>query len=85
MYKHPQVSDPTILSHISDMADKQFLYNDDLTFIWDMNCCPRKGDVIKSFCDIYDLKNLIVSPTCHKVNTPTLLDVIPVSKRRRFA
>ena len=80
IYKHPQVSDPTFLSHISDMADKQFLYNDDLTFIGDMNCCPRKSDVIKSFCDIYDLKNLVLSPTCHKGNNPTLLDVILVSK-----
>ena len=85
IYKHPQVSDPTFLSHISDMADKQFLYNDDLTFIGDMNCCPRKSDVIKSFCDIYDLKNLVLSPTCHKGNNPTLLDVILVSKPRRFA
>ena len=67
------------------MADKQFLYNDDLTFIGDMNCCPRKSDVIKSFCDIYDLKNLVLSPTCHKGNNPTLLDVILVSKPRRFA
>ena len=84
IYKHPQVSDPTFLSHISDMADKQFLYNDDLTFIGDMNCCPRESDVIKSCCDIYDLKNLVVSPTCHKGNNPTLLDVILVSKPRRF-
>ena len=67
------------------MADKQFLYNDDLTFIGDMNCCPRKSDIIKSFCDIYDLKNLVVSPNCHKDNNPTLLDVILVSKPRRFA
>ena len=85
IYKHPQVSDSTFSSHISDMADKQFLYHDDLTFIGDMNCCPRKSDIIKSFCDIYDPKNLIVSPTCHKGNNPTLLDVILVSKPRRFA
>ena len=85
IYKHPQVSDSTFSSHISDMADKQFLYHDDLTFIGEMNCCPRKSDIIKSFCDIYDLKNLIVSPTCHKGNNPTLLDVILVSKPRRFA
>ena len=38
-----------------------------------------------SFSDIYDLKNLIVSPTCLKGNNPTLLDVILVSKPRRFA
>ena len=43
IYKHPQVSDPTFLSHISDMADKQFLYNDDLLskprrFAKSLNC-----------------------------------------------
>ena len=53
IYKHPQLSDPTFLSHISGMADKQFLYNDDLTFVGDMNCCPRKSDVIKRFFVIF--------------------------------
>ena len=85
IYKHPQVSDSTFLLHISDMADKQFLCNDHFTFIGDMNCCPRKSDVTKTFCDIYDLKNLIVSPTYHKGNNPTLLDGLLVSKPRRFA
>ena len=47
-----------------------------------MNCCPRKSVVINSLCDIYDLKNLIVSPTCHKGHNPTFLDIILVSKPR---
>ena len=50
-----------------------------------MDCCPRKSDIIKSLCDIYDIKNLNVSRTCHKGNYQTLLDVIDVSKPRHFA
>ena len=85
IYKYPQVSGSTFSSHVSDIADKQFPYHDALAFIGDMNCCPRKIDITKSCCDVYDLKNLIVSPTCHKGNNPTLLDVILVSMPRRFA
>ena len=85
MIHRNQVSDPKFWSHICDMTVEQFPYNDDLTFIGNMNCCPRKSDVMKSLCDIYDLKKSIVSPICHKDNNPTLLGVIFVSKPRRFA
>ena len=34
---------------------------------------------------MYDMKNLIVAPTCLKGPVPTLLDVILVTKPRRFA
>ena len=46
---------------------------------------PRKSDFIKTFCEMYDMKNLIVAPTCLKGPVPTLLDVILVTKPRRFA
>ena len=39
----------------------------------------------KSFCDFYDLKNLIVSSISHNGSNPILLDVIIVSKPCRFA
>ena len=34
---------------------------------------------------MYDMKNLIVAPTCQKGPVPTLLDVMLVTKPRRFA
>ena len=55
-----------------------------LFLIGDMNCCPKKSDTIKEFCEIYNLKNLITSPTCHKGRSPTILDIILVSQPKRF-
>ena len=43
-----------------------------------------KSNVIKDLCDLYDLKNLIKDPTCHKGAASTLLDNILVSNHRRY-
>ena len=57
----------------------------DFVLIGDMNCCPNKSKLISDVCDIYNMKNLIKDPTCHKGNVSTLLDVILVSNHRRYA
>ena len=35
------------------MADKLLTMCPDIVFIGDMNCCPKKSDTIKEFCEIY--------------------------------
>ena len=85
IYKHPRVSDAVFMSTMSLMAEKQLNYCEDLIILGDMNCCPRKSDFIKTFCEMYDMKNLIVAPTSLKGPLPTLLEVILVMKPRRFA
>ena len=86
IYKHPRVSDAVFMSTMSLMAANQLNYCEDLIIVGDMNCCPRKSDFIyKNFCEMCDMKNLIVAPTYLKGPVPTLLDVILVTKPRRFA
>ena len=76
MYKHVRVSGTVFMSTMSLMADKQLRYCEGLYILGEIYCCPRKSDFIKTFCEMYDMKNLIVAPTCLKRPVPTLLDVI---------
>ena len=78
------VSDTVFLTHLSQMADRPLIICPDIVFLGDMNCCPKKSDAIKEFCELYSMKNLITSPTCHKGSPPTILDVILVSQPKRF-
>ena len=84
IYKHPKVTNEFFLKCMSRVADSLLTNHDDLVFIGDMNCCPTKSDTIKTFCELYDLTNIIKDPTCFKGSTPTCLDVILVSNPRRF-
>ena len=67
------------------MADRLLQSYADLAFLGDMNCCPKKSNVIQDFCEIYSLCNLIDKPTCFKGKTPTLIDVILVTNRRKYS
>ena len=60
MYKHPRVTDDVFMSTMSLMAEEQLNYCEDLIILGNMNCCPRKSDFIKTFCEMYDMKNLII-------------------------
>ena len=85
IYKHPKVKKLIFKECISKMADKLMSTHDDLIFLGDWNCCPHKSNTVKDFCDMYNLRNLITEPTCHKGNVSSLLDVIVVSNPRRYA
>ena len=72
------------LKCMSRITDSILMTHEDLAFVGDMNCCPSKSDTIKTFCDLYDLSNLINEPTCFKGSTPSILDVILVTNPRRY-
>ena len=84
VYKHPKVTNDFFKQCMSKLGDAILQTYDDFVFLGDMNCCPTKSNVIKDLCDLYDLKNLIKDPTCHKGATSTLLDNILVSNHRRY-
>ena len=46
------------------------LYNDIFIF-GDANCFPEKSKTVKAVCDVYDLTNLIKTPTYHKGHVST--------------
>ena len=50
----------------------------------DFNCSVSEK-VMKEFCEIYDLENLINKPTCYKnPNNPSSIDVILTNRKNSF-
>ena len=83
-YKHPSVKNDAFKKHFSQIIDYLLRNYDDLIFLADANCCPKKSCTIQDICDLYGLSNLIKKPTCHKSSDPTLLDIVLVSHPKRY-
>ena len=84
LYKHPYVKNDYFKKCFTKLIDDLLAKYDDLAFIFDGNLCPTKSSTIQDLCDMYDLKNLIKEPTCHKGPVSTLLDVLLVTNARRY-
>ena len=85
VYKHPKVKHTVFKKSLGQIADYLLQSYTDLVFLGDMNSCPTKSSVISEFCDVYGLHNLINQPTCFKGKTPSLIDVILVTNRRKYS
>ena len=44
----------------------------------------QENNILKTLCPAYNLTNIINNATCFKSNVPTLIDVMLVSKRKKF-
>ena len=84
IYKHPKMKLEPFKNKMYFIADKVFTTCIDTIFLGYMNCCPLLSNTVKNICDLYDVRNLIQEPTCHKGNTSTLIDVVPVSNPRKY-
>ena len=84
IYKHPKMKLEPFKNKMCFIADKVLTTCSDTIFLGDMNCCPLLSNTVKDICDLYDLRNLIQEPTCHKGNTSTLIDVVLVSNPRKY-
>ena len=50
-----------------------------------MNNCLTKSPAISELCDTYGLHNLIDQPTCFKGTTPTVIEIILVTNRKKYS
>ena len=79
-YKPPSLSNDIFQEDLSSTIDKLYDKYDKYVLLGDLNCDmldSNKSQVLKSVCDIFDLKNMIKKPTCNAANSkPSLLDVI---------
>ena len=74
----------SFLSHIGNSLDSVIGNFENLILIGDFNC-QMEEDVMKDFCDIYDLKNLIKEPTCFKnALNPSVIDFILTNRLKCF-
>ena len=86
VYKNPNVQKDIFVNHLSNLYDKILMNNKETMLLGDVNIDMAKGDNIieKQICTIYDLKNIIKSPTCFKSESGTLIDPIIVSNTHRM-
>ena len=85
VYKYPKVKHTVFKNSLGQIADYLLQSYTDLVFLGDLNSCPTKSSAISEFCDVYGLHNLIDQPTCFKGKTPSLIDVILVTNRRKHS
>ena len=86
VYKNPNVPNNILLEHLSNAYDVISESNNESILVGDINIDMAKGDNIieTQFCTIYDLKNVIKSPTCFKSEKGTLIDPVIVSNTHKM-
>ena len=83
-YNPCKISISKHLSPLSKYLDTHLSTYENIIILGDFNCDP--GDVeIQDFCGVYNLNNIIHSPTCFKnVNNPSCIDLILTNRYRSF-
>ena len=72
------------LEYISKEIDSHLSKYDNILLLDDFNSEPTE-ESMKSFCKIYNFKNLLDKPTCYKnPNNPSCVDLIIINKPRSF-
>ena len=72
------------LEYISEEIDSHSSKYDNFLLLGDFNAEPTE-EAMKSFCQIYNFKNLLDKPTCYKNPTnPSCVDFIIGNKPRSF-
>ena len=67
VYKHPKVPNDVFMKCITKITDQSYVI---AVIVFrsgmDMNCCPTKSNILRDFCDIYGMTNLIKDAACNK-------------------
>jgi len=87
-YKTPTMTNKAFSEDITLSLDNSIQHHENLLLIGDLNfdmLCQEKSKTLKDICDIFDLTNLIKTPTCFTKNSdPSLVDVILTNRPRSF-
>ena len=91
LYRNEDVTDDNFIKELSKSVDSLLNTYDNIIITGDININTLVKDArgfkkLQSFCDIYDLKNLVKTATCFKADTvrsvisfPGLLCLFPIS------
>ena len=83
-YKPPRISDVIFKGVFDVLCDVVLQETENIVILADFNLNHICGGTLDRLCNEFSLYNLVKSPTCDKGKNPTLIDVILVSKPRRF-
>ena len=86
VYKNPKVPKGKFIDCLSKLYETTVENNKESILLGDINIDMRTNENIvdKQICALYDLKNLIKSPTCHKSEKGSLIDPVIVSNSRKL-
>ena len=84
MYKNPKMNPNSFKVYFEKMNEEVFENYENVVIIGDLNFNMLQDNVLSQMCPLYNLTNIITEPTCFKSNNATLIDVMLVSKRRKF-
>jgi hypothetical protein len=84
MYKNPKINPQNFKQFFEDTCEKLFDQYENVIIIGDLNFNMLTDNVLSHICPNFNLTNIINKPTCFKSNVPTLIDVMLVSKRKKF-
>ena len=84
IYRPPRVH-RSILSELMALLCESLLENDNLNvYFGDLNENFLANNSISDICNMYNLHNMVTSPTCFKSVNPTLIDVFLTNKPKCF-
>ena len=84
MYKSPKMKPNNFKHYCEKLCEEVFDLYEHIVIIGDLNFYMLQNNVLSQMCPTLNLTNIITEPTCHKSNNATLIDVMLVTKRRKF-
>ena len=83
-YKNPKM-DAVLFKHIFENIRETILDSKDhIIIIGDLNFNMANENILTKVMPAYNLTNIIKEATCFKSNEPTIIDIMLVTKRRKF-
>ena len=84
MYKNPKTSPSTFKQYFEKTCEDILEKYENVIIIGDLNFNMLQENLLSQIMPSYNLTNIIKEPTCYKSNNATLIDVMLVTKRRKF-
>lgn len=84
MYKNPTMKPNDFKHNFEDIYESITDKYEHVIVIGDLNFNMLHSNTLSLLCPTFNLTNIVTTPTCYKSNEPTLIDVMLVSKRRKY-
>lgn len=84
MYKNPRTDPVTFKTFFEDTFEKISDTYENVIIIGDLNFNMLQDNMLSKIMPSYNLANIINKVTCFKSSDPTLIDVMLVTKRKKF-
>jgi hypothetical protein len=84
MYKNPKMNPNKFKNVFEKLCEDVLEKYEHVIIIGDLNFNMLQNNVLSQLCPTFNLTNVINEPTCFKSNNATLIDVMLVTKRKKY-